>query len=64
MTSSVSNRKIAFITLGANVPSTRFRFLPYVQPLRQRGHRCRVWTSYPSVYDQLPYIGWRASQCV
>lgn len=54
----------AFITLGNNVPSTRFRFFPYVEPLRQRGHTCRVWTSYPSVYDELPWIGWRASQCV
>lgn len=64
MASSVSNRNLAFITLGSNVPSTRFRFLPYVPHLRQRGHRCRVWTSYPSVYDQMPHIGWRASQCV
>lgn len=64
MTSSVSNRKLAFITLGANVPSTRFRFLPYAPLLRDRGYRCRVWTSFPSVYDQLPYVGWRASQCV
>lgn len=52
------------ITLGSNVPSTRFRFYPYVQPLRERGHRCRVWTSFPSVYDELPLVGWRASQFV
>jgi glycosyltransferase involved in cell wall biosynthesis len=64
VTSSVSNRRLAFITLGANVPSTRFRFLPYAPLLRDRGYRCRVWTSFPSVYDQLPYVGWRASQCV
>ncbi len=64
MTSSGKGRRLAFITLGSNVPSTRFRFYPYVQPLRSRGHRCRVWTSFPSVYDQLPYVGWRASQFV
>jgi glycosyltransferase involved in cell wall biosynthesis len=58
------NRRIAFLTLGANVPSTRFRFYPYVQPLRDRGYRCRVWTSFPSVYDELPHVGWRASQFV
>jgi glycosyltransferase involved in cell wall biosynthesis len=59
-----AGHEFAFITLGDNVPSTRFRFFPYVEPLRQRGHACRVWTSYPSVYDELPWIGWRASQCV
>lgn len=62
--SSPVGRRIAFITLGANVPSTRFRFFPYVQPLRNRGHRVRVWTSFPSVYDELPHVGWRASQLV
>ena len=64
MTTSRTSRRIAFLTLGANVPSTRFRFYPYVQPLRDRGHRCQVWTSFPSVYDELPYIGWRASTAV
>jgi glycosyltransferase involved in cell wall biosynthesis len=64
VTPSTPGRRIAFITLGSNVPSTRFRFYPYAQPLRDRGHRCRVWTSYPSVYDELPYIGWRASTAV
>ena len=53
--------RFGFITLGANVPSTRFRFYPYENPLTKRGHRCRIWTSYPSVYDFIPAIGWRLS---
>jgi len=56
--------KFGFITLGANVPSTRFRFFPYQEPLQQRGHRCRMWTSYPSVYDHFPQLGWRVSQAI
>ncbi|MCY3006488.1 MAG: glycosyltransferase [Planctomycetota bacterium] len=53
--------RFGFVTLGANVPSTRFRFYPYENPLTKRGHRCRIWTSYPSVYDSIPAIGWRLS---
>lgn len=53
--------KFGFITLGANVPSTRFRFLPYLEPLRERGHRCKLWNSFPPVYDYFPKMGWRAS---
>lgn len=29
--------------------------------LRQRGHNCRYWPSYPAVYDHFKSIGWRAS---
>jgi len=53
--------KFGFVTLGANVPSTRFRFVPYLEPLQHRGHRCRLWNSFPAVYDYFPSIGWRAS---
>ncbi|MFM8188015.1 MAG: glycosyltransferase [Pirellula sp.] len=53
--------RLGFVTLGANVPSTRFRFLPYENLLRNRGHRCATWTSYPSVYDYFPSLGWRLS---
>jgi glycosyltransferase involved in cell wall biosynthesis len=53
--------KFGMITLGANVPSTRFRFLPYLEPLQQRGHSCRLWNAFPPVYDYFPTIGWRAS---
>lgn len=56
--------KFAFLTLGANVPSTRFRFFPYQSPLEQRGHQCRMWTSFPSVYDSFPKLGWRVSQTI
>jgi glycosyltransferase involved in cell wall biosynthesis len=55
------SKKLGFVTLGANVPSTRFRFLPFQEPFKQRGHRCRLWTSYPSVYDSIPALGWRLS---
>jgi glycosyltransferase involved in cell wall biosynthesis len=54
--------KFGFVTLGANVPSTRFRFFAYQKPLERLGHRCRMWTSRPSVYDYLPSVGWRVSQ--
>jgi glycosyltransferase involved in cell wall biosynthesis len=53
--------RFGFITLGANVPSTRFRFYPYDKPLTSLGHRCRYWTSHPSVYDYYPKLGWRLS---
>lgn len=53
--------RFGFVTLGANVPSTRFRFDPFAPLLRQRGHDCRYWPSYPAVYDHFESIGWRAS---
>ena len=53
--------RFGFITLGANVPSTRFRFYPYENPLLAKGHQLAIWTSYPSVYDGIPRIGWRLS---
>lgn len=53
--------RFGFVTLGSNVPSTRFRFFPYEKPLIAKGHRLAVWTSYPSVYDYIPRIGWRLS---
>ncbi len=53
--------RIGFITLGSKVPSTRFRFLPYLPHLQQRGHSCQVWMSYPSVYESIPWLGWRLS---
>ncbi len=53
--------RFGFVTLGANVPSTRFRFDPFAPMLRQRGHVCRYWPSYPAVYDHFKSIGWRAS---
>jgi len=54
--------RIGFVTLGKNVPSTRFRFLAMVPYLRSRGHTLRLWTGRPAAYDHIPAIGWRASQ--
>ncbi|MBM3965866.1 MAG: glycosyltransferase family 4 protein [Planctomycetes bacterium] len=54
-------KRLGFVTLGANVPSTRFRFFAFQKPLEARGHRCRMWTSHPSVYDYYPKLGWRPS---
>ncbi len=53
--------QLGFVTLGAQVPSTRFRFLPYLPLLEQRGHTCHLWMSYPSVYEHIPWLGWRIS---
>lgn len=53
--------RLGFVTLGKNVPSTRFRFLPYLPWLESRGHRCHLWMSYPSVYEHIPWLGWRLS---
>lgn len=53
--------RFGFVTLGSKVPSTRFRFLPYLPYLRERGHQCHLWMSYPSVYEHIPWLGWRLS---
>ncbi len=53
--------RFGFVTLGSRVPSTRFRFLPYIPGLEQNGHRVQVWMSFPSVYEHIPWLGWRAS---
>lgn len=55
---------MGFVTLGKYVPSTRFRFLAMLPYLRAQGHDCRVWTSWPSVYEHFEKLGWRASQLV
>ncbi len=54
--------RILFIGSGKNVPSTRFRVLPFADQLRQRGHRCDVATSFPEKYDSFRWLGWRGSQ--
>lgn len=56
--------KIGLVALGRNVPSTRFRLEAMLPHLRQRGHNVRMWTSWPSVYDHFPAIGWRLSTLV
>ncbi|MEM7476271.1 MAG: glycosyltransferase [Planctomycetota bacterium] len=54
--------RFLFIVSGQDVPSTRFRILPYIPILEQRGHRCDVAYSLPQKYDYYPAIGWRLSQ--
>jgi glycosyltransferase involved in cell wall biosynthesis len=53
--------RLGFVTLGADVPSTRFRFHPYLERLRREGHPCREWIAKPSVYDYYQWMGWRLS---
>jgi glycosyltransferase involved in cell wall biosynthesis len=54
--------KFLFVVSGRDVPSTRFRILPYIPLLEQAGHRCDVAYSWPQKYDYFPQIGWRLSQ--
>ena len=56
--------KIGLVALGKNVPSTRFRLEAMLPYLAQQGHNLRMWTSWPSVYDYFPAIGWRLSTLV
>lgn len=53
-----------FVASGMNVPSTRFRILPYLPWLRQAGHQCDLAISWPEKYDYHPWLGWRVSQWV
>lgn len=54
--------RILFVASGSHVPSTRFRVFPYLPALREAGHRCDVFCSFPEKYDYFKPIGWRASQ--
>ncbi|MEC8557006.1 MAG: glycosyltransferase [Planctomycetota bacterium] len=54
--------RFLFIVSGKDVPSTRFRILPYIPILEKNGHRCDIAYSYPQKYDYFPTIGWRLSQ--
>ncbi|MFK7734578.1 MAG: glycosyltransferase [Pirellulaceae bacterium] len=54
--------RFLFVVSGRDVPSTRFRILPYIPLLEQAGHRCDVAYSWPQKYDYFPQIGWRLSQ--
>lgn len=56
--------RFGFITLGTRVPSTRFRFLPYLSYFRKHDHRCHLWMSRPSVYEHIPWLGWRISHAL
>lgn len=56
--------RFLFIVSGKDVPSTRFRILPYIPLLEQAGHRCDIAFSCPQKYDYFPWIGWRLSQAL
>ncbi|MCA9130305.1 MAG: glycosyltransferase family 4 protein [Planctomycetales bacterium] len=53
--------KIAFLSAGKFVPSSRFR-LPFYRLLAERGHQCSILASFPEKYDYFPWLGWRPSQ--
>jgi len=54
--------KVLFLHSGENVPSARFRALPFARRLRQAGYRGRLASSFPHKYDYIPQIGFRPSQ--
>lgn len=54
--------RILFLSSGPLVPSSRFRIQPWVQRLRQDGHRVLVLHSFPRKYDYYPWMGFRPSQ--
>ncbi len=54
--------RILFLASGPQVPSTRFRVLPWVRPLRADGHQVVVAQSFPQKYDYFPWMGFRPSQ--
>jgi glycosyltransferase involved in cell wall biosynthesis len=56
--------KILFLTSGENVPSTRYRILPYVSKLREQGIDCVVSHSRPAKYQRWPILGWRLSHAI
>ncbi|GAB5403618.1 MAG: glycosyltransferase family 4 protein [Aureliella sp.] len=56
--------RFLFVVSGKDVPSTRFRILPYLPLLEAAGHTCDVAYSFPQKYDELPIIGWRLSQAL
>jgi len=58
----MKREKFLFMVSGPNVPSTRFRMLPYSKELRQRGYRCDVAYSIPEKYGSYRFLGWRLSQ--
>ena len=53
--------RIAFLTSGRLVPSSRFRVLQFVPHLQQLGHECLVLPSRPEKYGSLPLLGFRLS---
>lgn len=56
--------RFLFVVSGKDVPSTRFRILPYLPLLEQAGHTCDVAYSFPQKYDYFQALGWRLSQAL
>ncbi len=56
--------RFLFVVSGKDVPSTRFRILPYLPLLEAAGHTCDVAYSFPQKYDEFRVIGWRVSQAL
>jgi len=56
--------RLAFLTSGRFVPSSRFRVLQFVPRIRALGHECLVLPSIPAKYDSLPLLGFRLSGLV
>lgn len=56
--------RIAFLTSGRLVPSSRFRVLQFVPHLQQLGHECLVLPSRPEKYESLSLLGFRLSGLV
>ena len=54
--------RILFLHSGNQVPSSRFRILPYVRHFREAGHNCHAWGSFPQKYEYFPWMGFRPSQ--
>ncbi len=57
----ISDMRIAFLTSGRLVPSSRFRVLAFVSHLQRLGHECLVLPSRPEKYASLPLLGFRLS---
>ena len=53
--------RVLFLTSGENVPSTRYRILPYLPRLRAHGIECEIAHSRPAKYQRWPVLGWRLS---
>ncbi|MFM9962693.1 MAG: glycosyltransferase family 4 protein [Planctomycetaceae bacterium] len=56
--------RVAFLTSGRLVPSSRFRVLPFVPHLECLGHECLVLPSRPEKYAAWPLLGFRLSHFV
>ncbi|TXT23607.1 MAG: group 1 glycosyl transferase, partial [Planctomycetota bacterium] len=56
-----SAMRLAFLTSGRLVPSSRFRVLQFVPHLQRLGHECLVLPSRPEKYSSLPLLGFRLS---